>query len=182
MLKYGGNGKLKQACVYRRCANPTETFQTPKTDSANPVQSQFKSESPRVKITFPATITSSPSIKTESTPIKIKTVYTAGPFNKASVTQSPPKKKKPNKYDEDPDFVIGDMEENDDDDVHETVLEEIEVRLILFNFLFFKNKFWIGIKSIHFLQKCSSFYENKDFQLLSAGTSLERFGERTLFS
>ena len=130
MLKYGGNGKLKQACVYRRCANPTETFQTPKTDSATPVQSQFKSESPRVKITFPATITSSPSIKTESTPIKIKTVYTAGPFNKASVTQSPPKKKKSNKYDEDPDFVIGDMEENDDDDVHETVLEEIEVRLI----------------------------------------------------
>merc|ERR1712037_180849 len=106
MLKYGGPGKLKQACVYRRCANPTETFQTHKTDSATPVQSQFKSESPRVKITFPATITSSPSIKsvkTESTPIKIKTVYTAGPFNKASVTQSPPKKKKSNKYDEDPD-------------------------------------------------------------------------------
>ena len=130
MLKYGGDGKLKQACVYRRCANPTETFQTPKTDSATPVQSQFKSESPRVKITFPATITSSPSIKTESTPIKIKTVYTAGPFNKASVTQSPPKKKKSNKYDEDPDFVIGDMEENDDDDLHETVLEEIEVRTL----------------------------------------------------
>ena len=128
MLKYGGDGKLKQACVYRRCANPTETFQTPKTDSATPVQSQFKSESPRVKITFPATITSSPSIKTESTPIKIKTVYTAGPFNKASVTQSPPKRKS-NKYDEDPDFIIGDMEENDDEDLHETVLEEIEVRI-----------------------------------------------------
>ena len=141
MLKYGGNGKLKQACVYRKCQNPTETFLTPKTDSATPVQSQFKSESPRVKITFPATITSSPSIKTESTPIKIKTVYTAGPFNKASVTQSPPKKKKSNKYDEDPDWM-GDMDENDDDDVHETVLEEIEV--ILF-FLFF-SKINFGLK------------------------------------
>ena len=143
MLKYGGNGKLKQACVYRKCQNPTETFLTPKTDSATPVQSQFKSESPRVKITFPATITSSPSIKsvkTESTPIKIKTVYTAGPFNKASVTQSPPKKKKSNKYDEDPDWM-GDMDENDDDDVHETVLEEIEVIL-----LFFFSKINFGLK------------------------------------
>ena len=33
-----------------------------------------------------------------------------------------------------------------------------------------------------FLKQCFSFYENKVLQLMSAWASLERFGEKTLFS
>ena len=41
----------------------------------------------------------------------------------------------------------------------------------------------IKIGKIHsFMKQCFPFYENKVLQLMSAGASLEEFGERTLFS
>ena len=46
-----------------------------------------------------------------------------------------------------------------------------------------KDKSDIGnlmLKSIHPLKQCFSFYENKVLQLMSAGASLERFGDKDL--
>ena len=71
MIKYGGPGHKKQACIKRRCANPETCDFKP-----NPVAPSVKSP----------LITINPSTVKENTPVKI----TMGP-NKKAIIQSTPK-------------------------------------------------------------------------------------------
>jgi hypothetical protein len=48
--------------------------------------------------------------------------------------------------------------------------------------LLHREKLSLPSKVHSFLKQCFSFYENKVFQLMQAGASLERFGEKTFFS